>query len=130
MNGNSSTRVYSECMDKPALALVSWHVRYSCTVNSCWGQCAPRPCPYRLWSGILYNDCRATGTRLGLAALQCVWFVRGSFDADDFWSLVFHCRTGGGKHARTTNYGWYDVAIGPAAASWRQRLTIHDADQV
>jgi len=65
-----------------------------------------------------------------LAALQCVWFVRGSFDADDFWSLIFHCRTGGGNHARTTNQGWYDVAIGPVAASWRQRLTIHDADQV
>ena len=68
--------------------------------------------------------------RDSLAALQCVWFVRGSFDADDFWSLIFHCRTGGADHARTTNQGWYDVAIGPVAATWRQRLTIYDADQV
>ena len=68
--------------------------------------------------------------RDSLAALQCVWFVRGSFDADDFWSLVFHCRAGEGHHARATNQGWYDVAIGPVAASWRQRLTIYDADQV
>ena len=65
-----------------------------------------------------------------LAALQCIGFVRGSFDADDFWSLIFHCRRGGGTHARTTNDGWYDVAIGPVATSWRRRLTIHDADQV
>jgi len=64
-----------------------------------------------------------------LAALQCVWFVRGSVDADDFWSLISYCRTEGGHHARATNHGWYDVAIGPVAASWRRRLTIGDADQ-
>src|SRR6266545_2112421 len=34
-------------------------------------------------------------SRDDLADLECLWFVRGSFDADDFWSLVFHCRTGG-----------------------------------
>src|SRR5437879_4438088 len=33
--------------------------------------------------------------RDALARLHSIWFVRGSFDADDFWSLVFHCRTGG-----------------------------------
>ena len=65
-----------------------------------------------------------------LAALQCVWFVRGSVDADDFWSLIAYCRPEGGHHARATNHGWYDVAIGPVAASWRRRLTIGDADQV
>ena len=32
--------------------------------------------------------------RDGLASLDCVWFVRGDADADDFWSLVKHCRTG------------------------------------
>ena len=68
--------------------------------------------------------------RDSLANLECLWFVRGSFDADDFWSLVFHCRTGGSNHGSTTSPGWYDVAIGPVAASWRQRLTIYDADQV
>lgn len=65
-----------------------------------------------------------------LAALECLWFVRGSFNADDFWSLVFHGRRGGRQHARTTNQGWYDVVIGPVAASWRQRLSIYDADQI
>jgi hypothetical protein len=69
-------------------------------------------------------------SRDDLADLECLWFVRGSFDADDFWSLVFHCRTGGGNHSRATNQGWYDVVIGPVAASWRQRITIYDADQV
>jgi hypothetical protein len=28
------------------------------------------------------------------------------------------------------NGGWYDVVIGPVAASWRTRLTIYDADQI
>ncbi|WP_089935978.1 DUF3990 domain-containing protein [Candidatus Entotheonella palauensis] len=65
-----------------------------------------------------------------LADLQCLWFVRGSFDAEDFWSFILHCRTGGSDHGRATNQGWYDVVIGPVAASWRQRLTIYDADQV
>ena len=68
--------------------------------------------------------------RNALANLECLWFVRGSFDADDFWSLIFHCRQGGNSHGRTRNQGWYDVGIGPVAASWRQRLSIYDADQV
>jgi len=67
-----------------------------------------------------------------LAKLDCLWFVRGSFDADDFWSFVFHCRQGAKDHARKTSsgYTWYDVVVGPVAASWKQRLTIYDADQV
>ena len=65
-----------------------------------------------------------------LAARESLWFVRGSFNADDFWSLVFHCRKGRKKHARKTNQGWYDVVIGPVAAFWRQRLIIGDVDQV
>jgi hypothetical protein len=69
--------------------------------------------------------------RDALAGLQALWFVRGSFDADDFWSLIFHCRKGRGPHARTAHTSpKYDVVIGPAAASWRQRLAIHDVDQV
>lgn len=69
--------------------------------------------------------------RDALADLQTLWFVRGSFDADDFWSLVFHCRSGHSPHARVPpNLPEYDVVVGPAAASWRQRLTIFDADQV
>lgn len=68
--------------------------------------------------------------RDSLASLECLWFVRGSFDADDFWSLIFHCRRGGTGHKRSVTQQWYDVAIGPVAASWRQRLTIYDADQI
>lgn len=65
-----------------------------------------------------------------LAQLECVWFVRGSFDADDFWGLVYHCRRAGGGHRGPGLARWYDLAIGPVAASWVWRLTIHDADQV
>jgi hypothetical protein len=65
--------------------------------------------------------------RDALADLDSIWFVRGNFDADDFWSLVWHCRRGSPNHGRP---GWYDVAIGPVASSWRQRQTIYDADQV
>lgn len=64
--------------------------------------------------------------RVELGWLDNLWFVRGSFDAVDFWSLVFHCRSGG-DHLQP---GWYDVVIGPVAAFWRQRLVIYDADQV
>ena len=65
-----------------------------------------------------------------LADLESLPFARGNFDADDFWSLVFHCRSGGSHHGRGGSRDWYDVVIGPVAASWRQRLTIYDADQV
>jgi hypothetical protein len=64
------------------------------------------------------------------ATLDCMWFVRGTFDADDFWSMVFSCRQGAAGHGRSANQGWYDVVVGPVAASWRQRLIIYDADQV
>ena len=69
--------------------------------------------------------------RDALAELQSLWFVCGSFDSDDFWSLIFHCRSGKGPHGRTAHtIPEYDVVIGPAASSWKQRLAIHDADQV
>lgn len=67
--------------------------------------------------------------RNDLSGLDGLWFLRGSFDAEDFWSLVFHCRTGG-SHQRETPQVWYDIVGGPVAASWRQRLTLHDVDQV
>lgn len=71
-----------------------------------------------------------------LAALDSLWFVRGQFDAEDFWSLIFYCRGGGLAHNRSSSSiptavpAWYDVVIGPVAAAWRQRLTIYDADQI
>ena len=64
-----------------------------------------------------------------LAALEVLSFVRGDFDAEDFWSLVVHCRSGNPDHARA-NGGWYDVVAGPVASFWRQRLTISGVDQM
>jgi hypothetical protein len=80
--------------------------------------------------GTLPAVIQLTVGRDALAGLDSVWFVRGGWDADDFWSLVHHCRSTGGNHARAVKTGWYDVAVGPVAASWRQRLSIFDADQI
>ena len=73
-----------------------------------------------------------TVRREGLALLDCVWFVGGEFDAEDFWSLVFHCRGGGSAHSRpaSTKNGWYDVVVGPVASFWRQRVSLQGYDQV
>jgi hypothetical protein len=73
-----------------------------------------------------------TVSRDSLAALDAIWFVRGDFDANDFWSLVFHCRSGQSAHGRPTSIknGWYDVVVGPVAAFWRQRVTLQGYDQV
>jgi len=40
-----------------------------------------------------------------LAALDTLCFVRGGFEADDFWSLVYHCRNHGSDHRRLINQG-------------------------
>lgn len=65
-----------------------------------------------------------------LLQFECLPFVRGSFDADDFWSLVFHCRSTGADHSRQGTHRWYDLVVGPVAASWRQRLALYDTDQI
>ena len=65
-----------------------------------------------------------------LSRFECLWFVRGNFDADDFWSLVFRCRSKGVDHNRPGTNRWYDVVVGPVAGSWRQRLAFYDADQM
>ena len=65
-----------------------------------------------------------------LASMETLFFVRGAYDADDFWGLVFHSRSGATGHGRSGRQRWYDVVVGPVAASWRQRLSIHTADQV
>jgi len=72
-----------------------------------------------------------------LASLDIICFVRGDFEADDFWSLVFHCRTDQDHHGRGKADGWYDLAIGPVAARWKHRVAFSrangsdfDADQV
>lgn len=79
--------------------------------------------------------------RARLAALESLAFVRGDFTADEFWSLVQHCR---GSTRGTTSRAavvrhherdvsgsptWYDLVSGPVAAFWRQRSAMLDADQ-
>lgn len=68
--------------------------------------------------------------RNDLSQFECLSFVRGSFDADDFWSLIFHCRSRGANHNRRGPHIWYDFVVGPVAASWRQRLAFYDTDQI
>jgi hypothetical protein len=65
-----------------------------------------------------------------LAALESIWFVLGRPDADDYWSLVTHCREGGADHARSGASKWYDVAVGPVAAVWTRRIAFSDLDQI
>lgn len=65
-----------------------------------------------------------------LARLNCLWFVLGDREADDFWSLVYHCRGGGQAHLRKTKLGWYDAVVGPVTADWRQKLLLADTDQI
>src|SRR5437764_15311610 len=72
---------------------------------------------------------RFTIARNDLAKLQALAFVRGDFDADDYWSFVHYCRTGATDHVRTGRR-YYDVVYGPVAASWNQRMIIADADQI
>lgn len=84
---------------------------------------------------IAHPGCRAAVVqfdvpRNDLAALEAVWFVRGALDAEDFWSLIGHCRAGMAAHGRAAAPGWYDVAIGPVAASWRRRIAFRDMDQI
>ncbi|SPF44208.1 hypothetical protein SBA4_3190003 [Candidatus Sulfopaludibacter sp. SbA4] len=67
--------------------------------------------------------------RNALATLDTLVFSRGDFYADDFWSFVHHCRSGGTDHRRTPG-GFYDVVYGPVAAFWNQRMIIADSDQI
>jgi hypothetical protein len=69
-----------------------------------------------------------------LASLESIWFVRGDANADDYWDLVQHFRIGsvtGKHHQRTYPKTWFDIAIGPLAASWSPvRRMIADSDQI
>lgn len=72
-----------------------------------------------------------TLSRNALSGLQAVWFVRGDFNATDFWSLVCYCHTGSPPHARTSPMpAEYDLVVGPVSASWRQRLALSGVDQI
>ena len=66
-----------------------------------------------------------------LAGLHALAFVRGDFDAEDYWSFVVHCRSGARDHRRAGHPGGlYDLVIGPVASFWRQRTTIAGSDQI
>jgi hypothetical protein len=71
-----------------------------------------------------------TVAREDLAALESIAFARGDFHADDFWSLVHHCRKGATDHGRSAPNRYYDVVYGPVAAFWNQRMIIADGDQI
>jgi hypothetical protein len=76
----------------------------------------------------------------GLDQLISLHFVRGDYDAVDFWSFVQHCRQSVPEkdsigvaevvnnhcHPRT---GWYQLVSGPVTAFWQQRALIAGSDQ-
>jgi hypothetical protein len=64
-----------------------------------------------------------------LADMETLIFIRGDFDAESFWGLVFHCREGARDHGRQRNGGWYDVVAGPVATDWQQREVFANRDQ-
>jgi hypothetical protein len=65
-----------------------------------------------------------------LATLDALAFVRGDFDADDYWSLIHHCRRGASDHGRTGPEPSYDVVYGPLAAFWERRMCVANSDQI
>ncbi|MBI3025159.1 MAG: DUF3990 domain-containing protein [Candidatus Tectomicrobia bacterium] len=67
-----------------------------------------------------------------LANLECLFFVRGNPDADDFWSLIWYSRKGGVGHkrGRGRSKSYYDVVVGPVAERWDLRVAFPDYDQV
>jgi len=76
----------------------------------------------------------------GLDQLVSLQFVRGGYDAQDYWSLVQHCRKSApadpltgtpgvvNDHRRPPN-GWYQLVSGPVAAFWKQRALMAGSDQ-
>lgn len=66
--------------------------------------------------------------RDSLSTLRTLSFARGTDDAEDFWSLIHHCRNNSGHH-NVAVHDWYDVVSGPVAAlpvSKRWTLPNHD----
>jgi hypothetical protein len=64
-----------------------------------------------------------------LARLDTLAFVRGEFEADRFWSMVWRCRKNDTHHDRVSNDGWYDVVVGPVASDWSQRIPMLGYEQ-
>lgn len=66
-----------------------------------------------------------------LASLDCLYFVRGHPNADDYWSFVHHCRAGSGTHNRGSAHPmFYDVVVGPVSRNYRRRAAYEDMDQI
>jgi hypothetical protein len=65
-----------------------------------------------------------------LARLDTLCFVRGEYEADRFWSLVWRCRGRDSHHGRPANDGWYDLVVGPVAADWQQRIPMAGYEQL
>jgi hypothetical protein len=59
---------------------------------------------------------RLTLERGALSKLDHLGFVRGGYDAIDYWRFVFHCRQGNSHFIDQTVY--YDVVYGPVAEIW------------
>jgi hypothetical protein len=72
---------------------------------------------------------RFTVERNDLAGLDCLFFVRGTPAAIDFWSFVQYCRGTAADHNRA-HTGWYDIVVGPVMGSLRKQTIIPDGDQV
>lgn len=77
-----------------------------------------------------------------LAALHSLHFVRGTYDSEDFWSFIQHCRRSKRSNesscacaARSpgpvTEVGrkWYDLVVGPVVANWHMRVAFGNSDQ-
>jgi hypothetical protein len=73
---------------------------------------------------------RIVVSRKALAGVETLAFVRGDFNARDFWSFVHHCRRGAPHHNRFGTAKFYDVVYGPVAAFWGQRAIVYGADQI
>jgi hypothetical protein len=64
-----------------------------------------------------------------LGTLRSLWFVRGSKNAKDFWSLVTHCRRSVNNTNRTPG-STYDLVIGPVAKNLGNEKVFPSYDQI
>jgi hypothetical protein len=70
-----------------------------------------------------------TVERDAFATLDCLFFVRSSPNAFDFWSFVQYCKTIARDHNRRQT-PWYDIVAGPVPGDWKKQTVIPDGDQV
>jgi hypothetical protein len=68
--------------------------------------------------------------RNAIAQLECMFFIRSSAAAIDFWSFVQYCKTIAGDHNRLYQPGYYDIVAGPVPGNWKDQTVIPDSDQI